>query len=102
MLARMLFMAHALLMAVFASPQASQSPSCVTSGTEVIYRNYGYDHIVHLASSCDRPASCRVTTDSNPSGVSTRVPAGEHIALLMFRGSPARAFTASVTCTQES
>lgn len=94
-------MAYAIFMTALASPQAAQSSACVASGTEVIYRNYGYDHIVHLASSCDRPASCSITTDSNPSGVVMTVPAGEHVAVLMFRGSPARAFTANVSCNQE-
>lgn len=95
----MLTMAQALLVASTASsPLADSAAACVTSGTEVLYRNYGYDHIVHLASSCDQPATCSVTTDSNPSGTTVTVPAGEHVAVLMFRGSPARAFLATVSC----
>lgn len=73
---------------------------CVTVTNEVRYRNYGYDHIVHLDNACDVPVECTVTTDSNPNGVVAEVPPETAIELLLFRGSPARTFTSRVDCAQ--
>ena len=75
-----------------------QDPSCVEAFPEVRYRNYGYDHIVHLYSRCDVRAYCAVSTDANPTAVEVVVPPREHVEVLTLRGSPAREFTPKVSC----
>ncbi|NUP13114.1 MAG: hypothetical protein HOW73_44300 [Polyangiaceae bacterium] len=78
--------------------QPAQSTACVVTWTESRYRNYGYDHIVHLDNECIETAECTITTDSNPSPVTAQVPPNNHIEVLMFRGSPSRSFVAKVDC----
>jgi hypothetical protein len=75
-----------------------QDPSCVAFWPEVRYRNYGYDHFVHLANRCDVPARCRVSTDVRPEPVEVQVPARTQIEVLTFRGSAARQFVPRVEC----
>jgi hypothetical protein len=77
---------------------AEDKPSCVEFWGEVLYRNFGYDHVVHLRGRCDVPASCRVWTDVNPQAVDVIVPVRERVEVLTFRGSPAREFTPYVEC----
>ncbi len=73
-------------------------PGCVDVSFYAVYRNMGYDHIVHLANHCDKASACSVTTNVNPDPIIVTVPAKEDLDVLTFRGSPARAFTPHVTC----
>lgn len=75
-----------------------QDASCVEAWPEVRYRNYGYDHIVHLLSHCEVRAHCAVSSDVNPEPIDVLVPPREHIQVLTFRGSPASQFTPKVVC----
>ncbi|MCA9646247.1 MAG: hypothetical protein KC492_36405 [Myxococcales bacterium] len=75
--------------------------SCVEYTTQVVYRNYGYDHLVQLRSACQKPVTCHVASDSNPSGVDQSLAPGQSESVLLFRGSPASEFTASVSCRPE-
>lgn len=79
---------------------ASAPPAltCVDHWPEARYRNFGYDHIVHLASRCRESAVCQVSTDVNPEAQSATVKPQEHVEVLTFRGSPASTFSASVSC----
>jgi hypothetical protein len=77
---------------------ASEALACVEFQPQVVYRNNGYDHIVHLRSRCDRATACSVATDVNPTPADVAVPPREQIAVLTFRGSPAREFTPHVSC----
>lgn len=72
--------------------------ACVEMQAQAVYRNNGYDHIVHLRSRCGRSTACLVATDVNPAPVEVTVPPREQLAVLTFRGSPAREFTPDVTC----
>jgi hypothetical protein len=81
-----------------AAAELEQDPSCVAFWPEVRYRNYGYDHIVHLANRCDVPAHCRVSTDVNAKPVNVEVPAHDRLEVLTFRGSAAREFVPRVEC----
>jgi hypothetical protein len=74
------------------------TPPCISWRAEARYRNYGYDHIVEIKSSCDAPADCQVSTDVAPEAVNVRVNPGEAVEVLTFRGSPAYAFKARVRC----
>jgi hypothetical protein len=74
---------------------------CVDVWGEARYRNYGYDHVVHLRSRCPTPAECAVSTNVNPERIRTVVPPGQHVEVLTFRGSPAREFIPRAECTSQ-
>ncbi len=74
------------------------TPKCIDTWTEAIYRNYGYDHIVHVRNRCERAAACDVSTDVNPEVQHVTVPPAHETAVQTFRGSPARVFVARVNC----
>lgn len=73
-------------------------PSCVTVKATARYRNYGYDHVVHVLNGCDRSASCEVSTDVNPTPQVVTVSPKEATEVITFVGSPSRVFTPRVTC----
>ncbi|MCA9640645.1 MAG: hypothetical protein H6718_18520 [Polyangiaceae bacterium] len=72
---------------------------CVEYTTQVSYRNYGYDHWVKLQSACEKPVKCHAASNSNPTGVDQSLAPGEAQTVLLFRGSPASEFTATVSCS---
>ncbi|GAC1353229.1 MAG: hypothetical protein NVS3B20_20190 [Polyangiales bacterium] len=78
---------------------SGKAPSCITSWTESRYRPYGYDHVVHIKSTCDKPADCTVSTNVVPQPTKALVPAASKVEVLTFLSSPASAFTATVDCT---
>jgi hypothetical protein len=73
-------------------------PACISVEAEARYRNFGYDHIVHLASRCDADVSCTVSTDVAPAPIVVLVRPGARVEVLTFRGSPQRTFTPHVLC----
>ena len=75
---------------------------CVRYRTETRYRNYGYDHIVHVTNGCQKPASCTVSTDVAPAAIAVTLDPGDRKEVVTFRGSPSRTFTARVICREES
>jgi len=75
-----------------------QPPACIQVWPEVRYRNYGYDHIVHVANACGARATCSVSSDVTPNPVRTEINAGERVEVLLARGSPASQFTPRVAC----
>jgi hypothetical protein len=84
-----------------ASSESTPRPErvgCIDAWGEARYRNYGYDHIVHLRSRCRVRVLCDVSTNVNPNPVRTSVPAGESVEVLTFRGSSAQEFTLKVSC----
>lgn len=74
------------------------TPPCIRPWPEVRYRNYGYDHIVHVVNECRVKASCAVSSDVNPEPVQVVIPAGEQVDVMTSHGSPAREFTPRVEC----
>src|SRR5262249_54471143 len=81
-----------------AAEGADTSVACVGAWGESRYRNYGYDHIVHLQNRCEKAVVCRVSTNVNPDPVEGTVAAGEDREVLTFRGSPSRDFVPKVDC----
>jgi hypothetical protein len=79
-----------------------QTKNCVRAWSEARARYPGYDHIVHLESSCTVQATCSVSTDVNPQTIVTEVPPGESVEVLTFMASPAREFAARVECKTAS
>lgn len=88
----------ALLSTARAADRSDTSVACVSSWGESLYRNYGYDHIVHIQNRCQKTVLCRVTTNVNPDPVEGTVAPREERELLTFRGSPARDFVPKVDC----
>jgi hypothetical protein len=81
-----------------AEPAPTDTPACVKQRTEARYRNLGYDHLVHLRNGCDARVACRVSTNVNPEPAELTLSPGEERELVTWRGSPAREFTARVSC----
>ena len=81
---------------------AENGPVCVRWWQESRYRNYGYDHLVHISNGCSVTAACAVTTDVAPSPISVRVEPRETQSVLTYRGAPAREFRADVRCALET
>jgi len=75
------------------------NPVCIESWGEARYRNYGYDHIVHVRNHCTQQAICDVSSSTNPEAQRFTIPAGQEIEALTFRGSPSRDFEPRVECT---
>lgn len=74
---------------------------CVRYWAEARYRNYGYDHIVHLGNGCAKVAICDVATNVNPTPIRVRLQPDELREVLTFRGSPAQEFVPHVSCWLE-
>lgn len=74
------------------------APECVKHRTEARYRNLGYDHLVHVRNTCDKPVACQVSTNVNPEPIELGLRSGEEREIVTWRGSPAREFTARVAC----
>lgn len=72
--------------------------ACVRAWGEARYAPYGYDHIVHLASSCEGAARCEVSTDVDPSPISVQVAPSEHVEVVTRRRSPAQRFEPRAVC----
>jgi hypothetical protein len=72
--------------------------ACIKVRAEARYAALGYNHIVHVADTCDSPAECDVSTDVNPQPTHVSVPARSAIEVNTFIGSPARVFVPRVDC----
>lgn len=95
----------ALALACVSSPiQATSAPAaepnlgCIDYRAEARYSGVGYDHLVHISNQCDRAATCDVSTNVNPDKVRVVVASKASETVLTWRGSPAREFTAAVSC----
>ena len=73
-------------------------PACIQVSSEARYHGVGYDHIVHLASTCSTEAACKVASDVSKEPVQASVPAGAAVEVVILRGSPAREFKPRVSC----
>ena len=81
------------------APAAPPSlPPCIQVSSEAHYRGVGYDHVLHLASTCSTEAVCKVATDVTKEPVQVSVPAGADVEVVTQRGSPAREFKPFVSC----
>ena len=80
---------------------AGGTAGCVTWTKEARYEGLGYNHYVYLTSTCKEVMACAVTTNVNPDPTTATVQPGGKTTVLTFRGSPAREFTASVTCKKK-
>jgi len=82
------------------STPAATDPSlkCVEYHAEARYSGVAYDHLVHISNQCERAISCEVSTNVNPDKTRVSVASKATETVLTWRGSPAREFTAAVSC----
>jgi hypothetical protein len=82
--------------------EKAPSSACWTVTTAAPYRGFGYDHIVTIANTCEKPIDCTARTNVNPEPTNARVPAHASVDVVTFRGSPSREFKADVQCKPAS
>ena len=75
-----------------------KNPPCIHYRAEAVLGAVGYNHLVYIDNSCASTAYCDVTTSANPNPIDTIVPPSETLAVITYRGSPARIFQVKVTC----
>ena len=82
-----------------AAPKKPDANECAQVTASVRAEAYGYTHIVTLKNACDKPVSCEVWTDVDPSPRKLlKAAPGESDFVVTRRGSPARAVEASKDC----
>jgi len=75
-----------------------QAPDCLLANKTVLYRAYGYDHMVELRNTCPSTVSCELSSDGTEAQQVVVEPS-EQKHLLLRRGSPAREFEYRLVCT---
>jgi hypothetical protein len=91
----------AVIPALAAEPVARDPDApvyCVQAWPEARYRNYGYDHIVHIFNGCKAQADCQLATNVAPDPIRVQLAPGEKKEVLTFRGSPASEFQVYARC----
>ncbi|HVW24445.1 MAG TPA: hypothetical protein VHC69_03710 [Polyangiaceae bacterium] len=73
-------------------------PDCVRVWGEARYRNFAYDHIVHVNNGCPATALCDISTSANPTPTRVEVLPRQEIELLTFQGSPSHDFEIHAEC----
>jgi hypothetical protein len=81
------------------SAKAKKPGGCVDVKTEASFASVGYDQIVTLTSGCKQAMTCTVTTNVNPDPATVQLAVGATESVVTWRGSPAREFSANVTCS---
>lgn len=81
-----------------AAPDGGAGAACVRVSTDARYIPYGWSHVVVLASTCAKDATCSVSTDVNPEKQNVEVPKGATVEVVTFLSSPSKVFTANVRC----
>jgi hypothetical protein len=78
----------------------AKSPrDCVVVTATAPFVGYAHNHVVVVKNTCERPVSCEIWTDVDPSprhNVSLKQ--GESASLLIRKGSPASAYKAESAC----
>jgi hypothetical protein len=87
-----------LALAPATQAQPKPMPACVKTSSEVRARAVGYDHLVAIENTCEKPAACTVSTDVAPEPLQVTVEPKKTVELTTFRGSPAREFKPTVSC----
>ena len=82
-----------------AEPKPSKVATCVEIARRGPRARVWLYHFVILESSCQKVASCAVSSDVNPEVQNVSVAPGETTEVATFLGSPASTFTPRVTCT---
>jgi hypothetical protein len=75
------------------------TPACVHWSGLTVATAVGYNHVVEIENTCDKPAACVVSTDVAPDPIKATVASKEKTELVTFRGSPSYTFKPKVECT---
>jgi hypothetical protein len=75
------------------------TPACVRWSGQTVATAAGYNHVVEIENTCDKPAACAVSTDVAPDPLHVTVASKEKTELVTFRGSPSYTFKPKVECT---
>lgn len=98
----MLVLALAPLAATAQERPPGERPACVQVHGIARWAAAAYNHWVRVENDCDRPVSCRISTNVSSEVHEVTIGAGEHVERLTYRGSPAREFTPTVSCTLQN
>lgn len=82
-------------------PKGGAAKQCTKHHTETPYRNYGYDHIVVISNTCEHVEHCVIEASSVDGKQEVDVPANGERSVTVRIGSPAREFTAKVSCEKK-
>jgi hypothetical protein len=74
------------------------TPACVRFWGQTVAAYPGYNHVVGIENSCDKPVDCVVSTNVAPDPIHATVAAKDKTELITFRGSPTYQFTPKVEC----
>lgn len=94
----MLAIAMAAGIAIAQGSVEGDRPACVRVTATPRAQAYGFDHVVSIANGCEAQVTCRVSSDVNPTVQTMTIAPGASRDTLLWRGSPASAFRALVTC----
>jgi hypothetical protein len=89
------------LVALAPAARADKTPACVRWWQQTVAVGYGYNHVVGIENTCDKPVACAVSTDVAPDPIKATVAPKEKTELVTYRGSPASTFKAKVECTTQ-
>jgi hypothetical protein len=81
-----------------APPVREPGLACVEVWGETRPQGVGYDHVVHLSSTCVVTATCTVRTDVSQDWHEVIIRSGEHLAIVTARGDEHRTFAPEATC----
>jgi len=90
-----------LVVGLAATARADKTPACIRSWGETVATGFGYNHVVVIDNTCDKAATCTVSTDVAPDPIQASAPAKQRTELVTFRGSPTRVFKPKVECRLE-
>lgn len=91
-------LAAAIVVGGSALGRRAGTPPCLEYWPEIRYRNYAYDHIVHLNNTCSARAICLVSSEMNKVGIEATVDPGKRAEVLLWRGPRPRSFTPRAQC----
>lgn len=77
---------------------SGNNPPCIRYRAEAVLGAVGYNHLVYIENACAGAAYCDVTTSANPIPIDVTVPPSETLAVITYKGSPARIFQVKVAC----
>ncbi|MDD9941807.1 MAG: hypothetical protein OXU20_12255 [Myxococcales bacterium] len=78
-----------------------QAKPCTSHKLSTPYRGVGYDHVVTVENTCNHTERCEIKASSNDRAQQLDVPKKSSRSIVVRRGSPAREFSADVTCKKK-
>lgn len=79
---------------------AGERPTCVQASQNARFDGVAYSHWVSVNNTCDHTVECDISTNVAPSPTHVSLTRGQRQDVNTFLSSPAREFTATVTCPE--